>query len=192
MTMRCVFPLAIVMAGAGCSRTIPGGGVMVVLRTDDTLHPDPDLLTVGVGPAEGGTFDGGSGHYVMDDASIPSPGEYSFPVSFGIDSNGDPSASVNVVARVYDGTRLLETRRYLLQAVPTDKVVELDVLFTAAPCVSGDADRGLLSGSVRVVVGRNLHVQRQRRPASVFHRCRSVELRARSRGRRRRARCDHE
>jgi formylglycine-generating enzyme len=136
MAMRSVLPLAIVMAGAGCSRAIPGGGVMVVLRTDDTLHPDPDSLTIRIGALDGGTFDGGSRHYVMDDASIASPGEYSFPVSFGIDSNGDPSASVSVVASVSVGASVLETQRYVLEAVPTDEVVELDVVFSA-PCAPG-------------------------------------------------------
>jgi sulfatase modifying factor 1 len=133
----------LVAAGAGCSKTVPGGGLMVVFSTDGTLDPAPDMLHVGVGSSDGGVTYGG-GKYAMADEAIAPPGMYAFPVTLGIDSNGDPNASVSLVASVSRGATALQTLRYVIDGIPTDTVAELDVLFSAkcgqAPSDDGGAD----------------------------------------------------
>ncbi len=134
---RWLLSLAVALPGiAGCSKEGPGGGLIVVLRTDGTLHPPPNTLDVEVGPTDGGPPFG-----TDNDVAIDTPGAvFSLPVNFAIDSNGDPNASVSIVVSVSRSGTPLETRRYVVDAVPTDRVVELDVVFSAecAPSRSGD------------------------------------------------------
>jgi sulfatase modifying factor 1 len=120
----------------GCSRTVPEGGLVVVLHTDGTLEPRPDTLHVDVGSPDGGSL------YV--DASHPIGDPHAFPVNFAIDSNGDPHASVGIVAGVSrSGVRTsIETLRYVVDAIPTDQVAELDVVFSAACAPQATCDAG--------------------------------------------------
>jgi sulfatase modifying factor 1 len=146
MSGRRLLRIVVLIAGcAGCSRALPGGGLMVVLRSDGTLQPAPDTLRLQVSSPDGGaTY--GTGKYALDDASIADPGTYSFPISFAVDSNGDPKASVSMVLTVSSSSlaTALETQRYVVEAIPPDEVAELDVVFSAvcaarAPGASSDA-----------------------------------------------------
>lgn len=135
---RRLFGIAALLAsGAGCTKSVPVGGLVVVMHTDGTLQPEPDTLHVDVGPLDGGApYKDAS--YSMDDARA-------FPLTFAIDSNGNPQASVSIVAGV-SNSRIgapLETQRYVVDAIPTDKVVELDVVFSATCALQESADAGI-------------------------------------------------
>ncbi len=127
---------ALLAWGVGCSKTVPVGGLVVVMHTDGTLRPEPDTLHVDVGPADGGA--------PYKDASYGIDDAYAFPLTFAIDSNGDPQASVSIVAGV-SSSRVrasLETLRYVVDAIPTDEVVQLDVVFSAACALQASSDGG--------------------------------------------------
>ncbi|HEV3192226.1 MAG TPA: hypothetical protein VGY54_17055, partial [Polyangiaceae bacterium] len=128
--VRLLWISAFLAAAAGCSKTVPSGGLVVVLRNDRTLQPEPDTLHVEVGPADGGAPSYKSANYSLADATTAD--KHAFPVSFAIESNGDPGASVSFIASVSNGSQPLETFDYVVDSIPTDYVVELDVVFRAA------------------------------------------------------------
>jgi hypothetical protein len=126
---------------ASCSRaSSPPGGLLVAMDLDPSLDPARVAsLEVTVGSSDGGADYRTSG-FTIDDAS--GPGHTRFPTSFAVVSNGDPGASVGFVLSVSDRTHALDTDRYDVVDVPTDRVVELRVLFGAscagrAPSASG-------------------------------------------------------
>jgi sulfatase modifying factor 1 len=106
---------------------------VVVLRSDGTLQPEPDRLHVEVGPVDGGT-PYRVGDYTLADATVASAGKYTLPATFAIDSNGDPHASASFVVSVSSTgvSQPLETLAFVVDPIPTRRVVELDVTFTAA------------------------------------------------------------
>jgi formylglycine-generating enzyme len=110
------------------------------VRTDGSLQPTPDTLHLQVGSPDGGVTYGG-GDYAMVDTPVAPSGAYAFPVTFAIDSNGDPSASVSIVVSVSGGAEVLETQRYVIDAVPIDDVAQLDVVLRAS-CASQAAGDG--------------------------------------------------
>ncbi len=125
-------------ASGGCSRVLPGGGLMVVLRSDPSLDPAPRTLHVEVDPVDGGEPYRDGEDFRLDG------GLSSRPVTFAVDSNGDPGASVRffVSASPASGNWPTETLRYEVDAIPTDRVAELDVVFRAACAPRGGDDGG--------------------------------------------------
>ncbi len=150
MAWQRLLSIAVLLAfNAGCSKDAAVGGLVVMMRTDGTLIPEPETLHVAVGPTDGGA-PYRAGDFPLDDAATASPGKYALPVSFAIDSNGDPRASVSIVTGVSDSSDsgAIETLSYVVDPIPTDKVVELDVVFSvsSAACeakASGDGGAGV-------------------------------------------------
>ncbi len=125
---------AVLVASAGCAEGASKGGVVVVLRSDGALQPEPDKIHVEVGPADGGGMPYHVGDYALADATVASAGKYALPATFAIDSNGDPHASASFVVSVSStgDSQPLETLPFVVDSIPTRRVVELDVTFTAA------------------------------------------------------------
>jgi sulfatase modifying factor 1 len=137
MAWRELLGMAVALAwSTGCSKTIPVGGLVVVMRTDGSLQPEPDMLHVDVAPPDGG-MPYRNASYLID-------GAHAFPITFAVDSNGDPRASVSIVAEVSSspGSKVLEAQRYRIDAIPTEDVAELDVMFSAACARQAPGDAG--------------------------------------------------
>jgi formylglycine-generating enzyme required for sulfatase activity len=133
MTAARLVRMAVLLgASTGCSRVLPGGGLVVVLRSDPSLDPQPDGLNVEVGPADGGAA------YLPGRDYALGGGPYSLPVTFAVDSNGDPGASVAFAVAVSTASQRwpTETLHFEVDAIPSDWVAELDVPFRAA-CLPG-------------------------------------------------------
>lgn len=129
--------VAIVLgASTGCSKALPVGGLVVLLRSDHSLDPEPDTLRVEVDPLDGGA-PYGDGSYAL------ARGAYSLPLTFAIDSNGDPRASVRFTVTVSTASSRWgsEALRYEVDGIPSDSVAQLDVVFRAA-CASGPTGDG--------------------------------------------------
>ncbi|MGO9832954.1 MAG: formylglycine-generating enzyme family protein [Polyangiaceae bacterium] len=131
-------------ASVGCAKAVPTGGLMVVVGSDGTLPTEPDTLHIEVGPADGGALYRDAS-YPIADASTGASGTYALPVTFAIDSNGDPNASVRIVVGAGvskpGGSTALETLSYTVNSIPTDEVAELDVVFRAQ-CASSASGVG--------------------------------------------------
>jgi formylglycine-generating enzyme required for sulfatase activity len=127
---------ALLLSSIGCSKTDAVGGLVVVMHADGTLQPAPDTLHVDVGPHEGGApYE--DVNYVLDDS-------HTLPVNFAVDSNGDPNASVSIVVWLSNSAvrTPLETQRYMVDAIPTDRFVQLDIVFGAACAPHASSDGG--------------------------------------------------
>jgi sulfatase modifying factor 1 len=133
------FAVASAAAGAaGCSRqTLPVGGVMVMMSTDGSLQPQgPYVLRVDV------RSPGGGGPYYV--AAFDIPTQTRLPTSLAIASNGDPSAAFVIdvsLASPSAGTPI-DVRSYEVDNVPTDRVVELDIVFSRTCSPHAEPDGG--------------------------------------------------
>jgi formylglycine-generating enzyme required for sulfatase activity len=94
---------------------------MVVMSTDGTL--DPDTLEIDI------TSPDGTKTYHNATSKVPS--EAHFPTSIAIVSNGDPSASVAINVSVWAAGVPLDVRQDRVLQIPTDRVAELDIVFSA-------------------------------------------------------------
>jgi formylglycine-generating enzyme required for sulfatase activity len=127
--------LSIVLGSIGCSHRSAGGGGLVIVLRDDALLP-ADRLEAQVGPLDGGA--------VYADAGAAWDGS---PTTIAIDSNGDPAASVAIALGVSGESGMIDSRRYRVRNVPTDRVKVLDVDFhgeCAAPPACTAADAGVV------------------------------------------------
>jgi sulfatase modifying factor 1 len=126
-----LLPIAVLLLGlAGCSK--PVGGLLLLVTTSDQQEKN-DVLQVQVGPVN----DGGMPYTDPNQA-------YSLPSTFAIMSNGDPDASVSIVLSVSNqGTSsALQTLRYVVESIPTNKFEELEVVFGGTCTSQGLADGG--------------------------------------------------
>jgi hypothetical protein len=122
--------LLLAWATSACSgKVTPTAGLMIVMRTDGTLQPDK--LRVNIASPDGQT------PYRKGDYTIP---PYDLPATLAIASNGDPTASVLIDVSVWKKGQPLDERQNQVQQIPTDRVAELDIVFSAncTPTVTYD------------------------------------------------------
>lgn len=136
----------LLVAASACSKQSSVGGLVVELHTDGTLAPAPDSLTIQVGSIDGGV-PYREGTFPMTEAATAGQGTYTWPVSFAVDSNGDPQASVGFSASAESTANNvdLETQAYEVHSIPTGSVVQLDVVFSAA-CAATVSDGATTGG----------------------------------------------
>jgi hypothetical protein len=114
--------LLLSLAASSCSgKNTPTAGLMVVLSSDGTLKPDK--LHVHVASADGTT--------VYRNADYPIPGTGTLPATVAIASNGNPTASVLIDASLWMGGQPLDERQDQVFEIPTDRVAQLDIVFSA-------------------------------------------------------------
>ncbi len=120
--------LAAAIAGAavmapGCSSTTTSpGGLLVVMSSDGTLT-QATRLHVDI------TSSDGSKPYRNADYAIPA--ETTLPTTIGVETDGDSATAVSVNASLWAGTTLLDDREDQVIQIPTARVVELDIVFSA-------------------------------------------------------------
>jgi formylglycine-generating enzyme len=126
-----------VACSVGCSGNVtPRGGLMLVFGTDGSL--EPDVLEVRLRSGDG------SKQYHSKRYGVRGLHR---PETIAVQSNDDAKASVTIDASVWrnhvDGgaSGPLDVRHYEITGVPTDRVAELDIVFSAscaaATCSSG-------------------------------------------------------
>ncbi len=118
---RALFAAAAVLAGTSCTSVTTLGGLMVVMNTDGSL--DPDALEIEVTSPDGTK--------TYREATYQIPKEAVFPTSVAVASNGDPTASVAITVSVWADGAPLDVRQDLVLQIPTDRVAELDIYFSA-------------------------------------------------------------
>jgi formylglycine-generating enzyme required for sulfatase activity len=91
------------------------------MSTDGTLSPDTLVLDI-TSPDGKTTYRG---------ASYDIPREAQLPTSIAIVSNGDPTASVSINVSVWAAGNPLDVRQDRVLQIPTDRVAELDIVFSA-------------------------------------------------------------
>ena len=118
-------------AGACTPGTTPVGGLMVKMQLDPTLQS----MTISQLSVEvRSQIDGGRSYRNAKYGSSAAPP--AFPALLAIESNGDPSASVVIDLAVWQGStpdtlRPVDFREYEVDDLPSDKFVELRVVFGA-------------------------------------------------------------
>ncbi len=118
--------LMFLAAGASCStQVVPVGGLMVVMRTDGSLQPDQ--LRVEVTSSDGTK--------TFRSATYGIPTEVTLPTTLAIASDGDPGDSVVISVSVWAGSQPVDLRQNEVFQIPTERVAELDVVFSAT-CTS--------------------------------------------------------
>ncbi len=126
MKRACVTTLALLAAGVSCStQIVPVGGLMLVMRTDGSLAPDQLRVEV---TSSDGTKTFRSARYGI-------PTEVTLPTTLAIASDGDPSDSVVIDVSVWAGSQPVDLRQNEVFQIPTERVAELDVVFSAT-CMS--------------------------------------------------------
>jgi formylglycine-generating enzyme len=130
MMARQLRQMAFLLVGiAGCSKT--EGGLFVEMSTDGTSM---DLRSLEIGPA-----DGGPAYFDFD------AGTSLLPVSFVIDSNGNPGASASITMDVSspNAPTAFETLHYVVDSIPTSEFVVLDVVLSDKCARLGSEDGGI-------------------------------------------------
>ena len=131
--------LILLAAAAGCSkRSGPSGGLLLKMTTDGTFAATPTTVRLEL-ETSGDAAPFVNGTYAIDPSS--------FPATFGIRSNGDPTASVTIDASLWSGPRPLDVRQYMVKDVPTSTVEEVDVVFSPR-CTSWVANKGGMAVSL--------------------------------------------
>jgi formylglycine-generating enzyme len=125
--------LILLAAAVGCSkRSGPSGGLLLKMTTEGTFATTPTTVHLEL-ETSGDAAPFVNGSYAI----VPS----SFPATFGIRTNGDPTASVTIDASLWSGLEPLDVRRYVVNDVPTSTVEEVDVVFSPK-CTKWVVDRG--------------------------------------------------
>ncbi len=108
---------------ASCTRIRYLGGLMVVFKTDGSISPDWIDISINTISGE-----------VLRNYPRRIPEECTLPTSIAIVSNGDPTASVAITAKVWKGNHevLLDSRTVRVFEIPVDRVAELDIVFGGA------------------------------------------------------------
>jgi formylglycine-generating enzyme len=112
--------LAVLMlVGLSCSKKT-AAGVVLVFETDSTLDPDTLHVTVT------------SGDKTLLDwcYAIETPSTF-FPTTLAIASDGNAASSVTIQASLLRKGLTLDVRQNMVTQVPTDRVAELDIVFSA-------------------------------------------------------------
>lgn len=110
------------LLGGGCSgKVTPTGGLVIVMRTDGTVQPDK--LEVNIGATDG------SRTYLNSDYTLPDP--VTLPATIAVVSNGNAAASVLVNVSIWKNGTPLDVRQDQVFEIPTERVAELDVVFSA-------------------------------------------------------------
>jgi sulfatase modifying factor 1 len=109
------------LAGVGCSRTTPVGGVVLAMSTDGTLAIQPDTLHLAVEAPDGASYLDTT--YALDAGTR-------LPQTLAIDSNGDPRVAVSLDLSVWADGRPLDVRHYDVRSIPTSAVQALRVVFS--------------------------------------------------------------
>lgn len=112
----------LVMAPGCSSTTTSPGGLLVVMGSDGTVS-QATRLHVDI------TSSDGSKPYRNADYAIPA--ETTLPTTLGVETDGDSATAVSVNASLWAGTTLLDDREDQVIQIPTDRVVELDIVFSA-------------------------------------------------------------
>ncbi len=121
------FAVIVVVAVACSGPTTPGGGLLVVMSVGPSLDAAHLTgLSVDIGPFDGGTAYRDAAYPIGD---VSAPNDVHFPTSLGIDSNGDPNASVAITLGVWDGTQAVDVELYRVENIPTTSTAELRVVF---------------------------------------------------------------
>ncbi len=97
------------------------GGLMVVMATDGTLQPD--ALEVDITSPDG--------TQTYRSATYEIPRETTLPTTLLVASNGDRTAAVSINVSVWAGGMPLDVRQDRVLQVPSDRVAELDIVFSA-------------------------------------------------------------
>jgi sulfatase modifying factor 1 len=125
--------LILLAAAVGCSkRSGPSGGLLLKMTTDGTFAAPPTTVHVELETA------GDAAPFVNQAYPI---GPSSFPATFGVQTNGDPTASVTIDVSLWSGIQPLDERRYVVNDVPTSTVEEVDIVFSPL-CTQWVVDQG--------------------------------------------------
>jgi formylglycine-generating enzyme required for sulfatase activity len=123
----CATAIASLALAAGCSgKVAPAGGLFLLMCTDGTLRPDSLQLVV--------RSPDGSKKYRERTYALGTSDLESLPASLAIESNRNAAASVAIDVGIWAGGVELDVRHYEVRQIPTDRVTQLDVVFSAS-CV---------------------------------------------------------
>jgi sulfatase modifying factor 1 len=117
--------LVAALIATSCVHVTHLGGLLVVMSTDGTVSPDALRIDI--------TSTDGTKSYRSATYEIPS--EATLPTSIAIASNGDPTASVSIRVSVSARGIPLDVREDHVFQIPSDRVAELDIVFSAT-CTS--------------------------------------------------------
>jgi hypothetical protein len=117
---------------ASCSEDPPGGGLLLLVSRDGPLPLDRIDFTIK------------SGDRVLHETRYRVPEEASLPTTFGITSNGNPTASVTITVTGWSQEQPLDRRDAIVTQVPTNRVALLKVVLSGrckgqVALVDGDA-----------------------------------------------------
>ena len=121
---------------AGCSgKTIQQGGLMVVFETDGSL-PQADRMHF--------EFQSPTGDKVYWNQDYAITSLTPLPTTIAIATNGDPNATVLINASLWAGGTLLDDRQNQVIEIPTSRVAQLAIVFSAncTPEAVAEADGG--------------------------------------------------
>ncbi len=131
---------------------VPVGGLMIEMAVDPSV--DPSLLTaldVNVSSSDGGTVYRSAAYLIGDaapadvDATIdPDAKRVIFPTNLFIESNGDPSASLQITLSLHDATNGVDIRSYRVSDIPTETIAVLYVDFASRACAPESLNAGSL------------------------------------------------